>query len=152
MPAPGEEFPSVGMSRADEKSIAAGVARKPGSQEELNSLVFALKSSCPTADFARIIAETIHYLIHVQELSWAMEVYKSYNAMRTNISTTQTGRIETTRASKLEVEKQSRVLGEKQHEDTHILVELPVEEEVDALSCIELDSSLVLFFEYLSIG
>lgn len=124
--------------------------RKPGSQEELNSLVFTLKSSCPSDEYARIIADTIRYLIRVQELSLATEVYKSYNVMRTTIAKTQTERIVTTRAKKLEAEKQSRIVGEKGHEDPHILVELPVEKEVDELSCVELYSSLVEFFGYLS--
>jgi elongator complex protein 1 len=126
--------------------------KKPGSQEELNSLVFTLKSSCPSDDYARIIAETIHYLIRVKELALASEVYKSYNLMRNSISATQAERMETTRTNKLEAERRSRIIGEEHHEDPHILVELPVEKEVDELSCPELDSTLVEFFGFLSIS
>ena len=126
--------------------------KKPGSQEELNGLVFTLKSSCPDEDYVNIIAETIRYLIRVQELTLASEVFKSYNIMRQAVSKTQSDRMEKTRAEKLEAERKSREIGQDPNEDLHILVELPTEKEVDALSCAELESSLVGFFGYLSIS
>jgi elongator complex protein 1 len=124
--------------------------RKPGSQEELNSLVFALKGCCPNEEFAGIVSETIRYLVRVQELTLAIELYKRYKIMRESIAKLQTERMETARVQKLEAEKRSRGMIEGGPDDAHVLLELPEEKEVDSLSCASLEPSLVEFFGYLS--
>lgn len=124
---------------------------KPGSQEELNSLVFTLKSCCPSDEYASTITETIRYLIQVKELTLASEVYRSYNTMRRSVSDTQRERIERTMAERIAAETRSRGVGDVDQDDSHLLVDVPMEKEVDALMCAELDPSLVEFFEYLPI-
>ncbi len=122
---------------------------KPGSQEELNSLVFTMKTCCPNGEYAHIITQTIRYLIQVKELTLASEVFQSYNKMRENISSTQSLRIECSRADRIAAETRSRVVGEV--DDSHLLIEIPIEKEVDELTCAELKPSLVEFFDYLPI-
>ena len=127
------------------------IRRKPGSQEELTSLVFALKGCCPNLEYAGIVSETIRYLLRVQQLTIASEVYKRYNTMRDYIAKIQGDRIERTRLAKLEAEKRSRGMREEyQQDDAHVLIELPEEKEVDDLCCAPLERSLVEFFGYLS--
>lgn len=127
------------------------IRRKPGSQEELTSLVFALKGCCPNLEYAGIVSETIRYLLRVQQMTIASEVYKRYNTMRDYIAKIQGDRIERTRLAKLEAEKRSRGMREEyQQDDAHVLIELPEEKEVDDLCCAPLERSLVEFFGYLS--
>lgn len=123
--------------------------RKPGSQEELDSLVETLKAGCPNREYAVIVTSTIRYLIRVQELTIALEVYNRYNTMRASIAKIQSDRMEETRAGKLAAEKRSRGLIQGGPDDSHVLVELPLEKEVDALSCALLEPSLVDFFGFL---
>ena len=126
------------------------IRRKPGSQEELTSLVFALKGSCPNLEYAGILSETICYLLRVQQVTIASEVYKHYNTMRESIAKIQSERMETARLDKVEAEKRSRGTRDDGPDDAHVLVELPEEKEVDGLRCAPLESSLVEFFGYLS--
>jgi len=126
------------------------VRRKPGSQEELTSLIVALKGSCPDQEYASIISDTIRYLVRVQEMTLATELYKHYNVMGDSIAKTQSERMEVTRLLKVAAELRSRGMGDDGLDDAHILVELPEEKEVDALTCVPLDASLVEFFGYLS--
>jgi elongator complex protein 1 len=121
--------------------------QKPGSEEELKGLVTTLQVNCADADYAGTIADTIQFLIFVQQLALATEVFKSYNAMRDAIEKSQTERIEATTKEKVEAEHISRLEGE-QHDDNHVLVELPVEKVIDELTCVEIPESLRDFFSY----
>ena len=71
--------------------------------------------------------------------------------MREAIFKAQKERIETAAAEKAEAERQSREMAEPNHDDQYILLELPVEKDVDALSCAEIHVSLSEFFSYLSL-
>lgn len=123
--------------------------RKPGSEEELNALVFELKSSCPNAEYAEMISETVLFLIMTQQTSLAREVFDSYNRMRDAIMKCQTERIVAAKEEILNAERRSREVGEASEDDHHILVEIKIEEEVDALRCTDLQQSLDDFFIYL---
>ena len=58
-------------------------------------------------------------------------------------------RIQNTKKEKVEAELLTRSDGD-QNELNHILVDLPAEKIVDALSCAQLTTSLSDFFEFLS--
>jgi elongator complex protein 1 len=121
--------------------------RKPGSEEELKGIVASLRAACAGADYMHTIAETIRFLIFVQQLPLASEVFKRYNAMRNVIEQSRTERLEVTKKEKAELERISRQEGEN-HDENHILVELPIEKEMDALTCAEFPESLRDFFSF----
>ena len=122
--------------------------RKPGSEEELQGLVGLLKSSCPDSDFGATITETIQFLMVVQNLTLAQEVFNAYNRMRDSIDQSRLERMDDMTKEKAKAELLTRSQG-VEHDLIHILVDLPVEKEVDALSCALLATSLSDFFDFL---
>jgi elongator complex protein 1 len=124
-----------------------GKRMTPGSEEELQSLVATLKGACVDPEYAQTIAETCHFLVVVQHVDLAKELFESYTAVCDTLSRSQTERIDTTRDEKLMAERQLRKAGD-QHEDTFILIELPIEKEVDALSCPVVEQTLQDFFSF----
>lgn len=126
--------------------------RRPGSQEELNALVFALKGSCADREYAETISETIRYLVNVQELLLASEMFQRYNEMIESISTIQHKRIDDANTIKQQAQENIGRMAESSEDDGHVLFELPEEKVVDALSCAPLQSSLQELFGYLSLS
>mmetsp|Transcript_9680 Transcript_9680/g.20514 ORF Transcript_9680/g.20514 Transcript_9680/m.20514 type:complete len:584 (+) Transcript_9680:1065-2816(+) len=122
--------------------------RKPGSEEELQGLVGILKSSCPDLDYSSTITETIQFLMIVQNLPLARELFDGYNRMRDSIEKSQSERMENMTKEKNEAERLTRSHG-IEHELNHILVELPIEKEVDSMVCAQLATSLSDFFDFL---
>jgi elongator complex protein 1 len=122
-------------------------SRKPNAEEELKSLVTTLRFFCADMDYAQTISKTTRFLIFVQQLSLASEVFKRYNAMRDVIEKSRTERIEVTKREKAEAERTSRMEG-KHHDDNHVLVELPIEKEMDELTCAEFPENLRDFFTF----
>lgn len=122
--------------------------RKPGSVEELQGLVGVLKSTCPNSDYGATITETIQFLMLVQNLELARELFNAYNSMRESIEKSRLERIEKTAAEKQKATEMTRSHG-TEHDLNHILVDLPIEKVVDALSCAELASNLSDFFDFL---
>lgn len=120
-------------------------SRKPTVEEELKSLVNILRTSCADAVYVQTVEATIRYLIFVQQLSLASDVFNRYNSMRDAIEKSRVERVETTRKEKAEAERTARMQGE-QHDDNHVLVELPIEKEMDELACAVLPESLRDFF------
>ena len=122
--------------------------RKPGSVEELQGLVGVLKSTCPDSDYGATITETIQFLLLVQNLELARELFNAYNNMRESIEKSRLERIEKTTTEKEKATEMTRSHG-TEHDLNHILVDLPIDKVVDALSCAELDSNLSDFFDFL---
>lgn len=121
--------------------------RKQNIEAELKSLVGTLRSACADLDYAQVITETIQYLVFVQQVPLATELFQSYNKMCDSISNFRTERIAATEKEQSEAERNSRMEGE-QFEENHILVKLPIEKEMDELSCAELPQSLRDFFTF----
>ena len=125
--------------------------RRPGSEEEVNELAGSLKASCPDKTFAHTIAETIRFLIFVRNYSLSRDLFQRYNTMCSLIEKSRVKRIEDTALEKAEAERRSRHEGDNS-DDVLFLVDLPVEKEVDGLSCARLPESLVEFFNVASFG
>lgn len=126
--------------------------RKPGSVEELQGLVGILKSTCPDATYSATITETIDFLLLVQNLELAREVFEAYHRMRERMETSRLDRIETTRVEKEKASSSSTEMTQShgaEHEWNHILVDLPIETIVDELACAELATNLSDFFGFL---
>jgi hypothetical protein len=130
------------------KNKANKKKKRAGSEEELQGLVGMLKSTCPDSDYAAAIIETINFLMVVQNLPLAQELYTAYNRMCTSIEESKVDRLQNTKKEKAEAELLTRFHGD-QNELNHILVDLPAEKIVDALSCAQLTTSLSDFFEFL---
>jgi len=122
--------------------------RKPGSVEELQGLVGVLKSTFPDSKYGARITETIDFLLLVQNLDLARELFEAYNRMRESIEKSRLERIEKTTTEKQKASEMTRSHG-AEHEMQHILVDLPIEKVVDALVCAELATSLSDFFYFL---
>lgn len=142
--------------------------RRPGSAEELQALVNVLKSTCPDAGYAKVIGETIQFLIFAQQLPVAEDLFDAYNQMCNDIRACAIERMGKTALEKIGAQKhqqqeqnddemfvdgpQQQQEDEEQQQGTlnHLLVELPVEKEVDALTCAELSPSITDFFSLFS--
>ena len=84
----------------------------------------------------------------VQNLELARELFNAYNSMRESIEKSRLERIEKTTTEKQKATEMTRSHG-TEHDLNHILVDLPIEKVVDALSCAELASNLSDFFDFL---
>ena len=122
--------------------------RKPGSVEELQGLVGVLKSTCPDSDYGASITETIEFLMLAQNLELARELFNAYNRMRESIEKSRLERIEKATKEKEKASEMTRSHG-ADHDLNHILVDLPIEKVVDAMSCVELATNLSDFFDFL---
>jgi len=122
---------------------------KRGSEEELQGLIGMLKSSCPDSYYAATITETINFLVVVQKLPLAQELFSAYNCMSDSIEESIVERMQIMKREKAEAELLTRSEG-NQHELNHILVDLPSEKIVDGLSCSQLAINLSEFFGVLS--
>jgi hypothetical protein len=122
--------------------------RKPGSEEEVQGLVGIMKSTCPDAEYGATITETIQFLMLVQNLELARELFDAFNRMRESIERSRLERMEKTANEKAKASDMTRSDG-MEHDLNHILVNLPVEKEVDALLCAQLSTSLSDFFDFL---
>jgi elongator complex protein 1 len=118
-----------------------------GSEDELQSLIGALKAACVDSDYATTILETVQFLLIAHQVGLARELFEGYLSMSNAISLSQQKRIDATRNEKVEAERQSRKEGNL-HDDNYILVELPGEQDVDALSCPPIPASLQYFFSF----
>eukprot|EP00536_Pseudo-nitzschia_multiseries_P004484 jgi/Psemu1/253661/estExt_Genewise1Plus.C_740091 len=122
--------------------------KKPGSEEELQSLVGTLKYSCPDLEYSTTITETIQFLVVVQNFALAKALFEAYNSMRDSIEKSKIERIEKTIKEKKEAEELTRSHG-IENDLNHLLVDLPVEKEIDSLVCAELATTLSDFFDFL---
>ena len=125
--------------------------QKPGSEEELRELVGILKTTCPNTDYAEIISQTIHFLIFVQHLSLAEELFTAYLSCCDAISNSRSERLAIVVKERAEAEVLTRSEGE-QHDLSHLLVDLPIEKEVDVIQCADLDTNLSDFFAFIVDG
>ena len=116
-----------------------------GSEEELQSLVTIMKAACVDMGLSQTISETCQFLLVWDHGNLARDLFDSYNTMCDSINKSQQERIETTRDERISAERQSRKEGEN-FDDNYLLVELPVEQVVDALSCPSLEDSLIDVF------
>jgi hypothetical protein len=136
-----------GKKKKKKKSKKRGPAArrmKPGSEEELKSLVMTLESNILYDEYYGVIAETIPFLAQAGKLSLAQTLYEAYNDLKTVVEMSQSKRVETGAKEKEQVERASRKEGIIYE---HITLEC--EERVDALRCKEMPDALNKFFSFL---
>ncbi|KAG7349815.1 IKI3 family protein [Nitzschia inconspicua] len=121
--------------------------QKPGSVEELQELVGVMKASCPNSHYSTTISDTIRFLILVGQTSLAEEVYFGFQQMVERIVKSKLERIKTNVEEKNEAAALTRTEGD-QLDLSHLLIELPIEKEVDEITCIPLDAGLLGHFHF----
>lgn len=122
--------------------------QKPGSHDELLGLVNSLKTLCPDNNYANAVGETIQFLILVQQLPLAKELYDGYNHMCDSIGTSLADGLDRIAKEKAEVELQLHAEG-GHHEASHQAAVLPIEKEVDVLFPSRFDPNLLELFNYI---
>lgn len=118
---------------------------RPGSEEELKSLVSTLKSSCIDVDYATIIGEAALFLSQVGRSDLARQLFHSFENLKKAISECQQKRIEETLKNRLLMERKARMEGTDQQPIT-----LACEAEVDGLLCESLSDVLADLFSFFS--
>ena len=116
---------------------------RAGSEEELKSLVSALKANCVQNEHSVSIAHTILFLSRVGKFEVGHELYKAYKAAETEICTCQLQRIESNSKERADSVKKAGMEGVGE-----MPIFLPCEKEVDALKCPELPYALHELFSF----
>lgn len=116
---------------------------KPGSEEELQSLVVKLKETVIDKELSQIVSETIRFLSQVQKISIALEVFEGYESLKALVESSQLERIHKDSEALKAEEKDSRMEG-KFYEKTI----LDCEDEVNNLRCAELPELLQSLSKY----
>mmetsp|Transcript_12530 Transcript_12530/g.18394 ORF Transcript_12530/g.18394 Transcript_12530/m.18394 type:complete len:1016 (+) Transcript_12530:1090-4137(+) len=117
---------------------------RPGSEEELKSLVVDLEISCVKPDYACIVDDTILFLSQVGHIDLSHELFRSYENLRKAIDKCQIERMTEAASEKIETERIARKEGTS---DTPIT--LKCEAAVDALQCKELSGVVCELFSFL---
>jgi len=110
---------------------------KPGSEEELQSLVVKLKDTVIDKELSQIVSETIRFLSQVQKISIASELFEGYESLKALVESSQLERIQQDSEAQKAEEKNSRKEG-RFYEKTI----LDCEDEVNNLRCAELPELL----------
>lgn len=138
------KFNKLGKEKKKKKKRQRNKRIRPGSEEELKSLVNTLKVSCADPSYCEIIADTVTFLGQVGKLDLARQLFESYNTMKAEIASVQKERIDGARYEKEEHERKARREGFDEP-----LIVLEVESDVDSFSCAELPETLHHLFFYL---
>lgn len=110
---------------------------KPGSEKELEELIATLKYSCPTDHFARLIAETIEFLLQSDKAAVGKLLLEAYQDLTSSVEESQNCRMDKDKARRREQESHDREEGRLHEAPQH-----PCEIEIDSLRVLRLKDSL----------
>jgi elongator complex protein 1 len=127
------KFNNIGRKKKKKKTRRERLGKKPGSEEELQSLVTKVKSSAIDPEHSAIISETIRFLCQVGKVSFALQIYNGYEELKQFIEKYQTERIEKDSQAVKDEEQRARREGQ-----FHEKVVLDCEEEVNNARCADL--------------
>jgi elongator complex protein 1 len=116
---------------------------KPGSEEELASLVNKLNDNVISVNSALLIAETIRFLSQVEMTLHGKDLYDEYENLKTCIKQVQEDRVASATLKEVEEEREYRQEG-KYYER----VILDCEKDVDRLTCADLPREIHDLFSY----
>jgi vacuolar-type H+-ATPase subunit I/STV1 len=138
------KFNNIGQKKKKKKTTRKErLGLKPGTEEELQSLVSRLKENVADQEFSEIVSETIRFLSQVGEIGVAMEVYKGYESFRTLVDQNQSERIENDVQTLKEEEQKARRDGQ-----FYDRVTLECEAEINSLRCTDLPKLIHDLFVY----
>ena len=135
-----------GQKKKKKKKKTGKKKMKPGSQEELQSLVSALKSSVVDAMYSSILADALFYLSNNGETELARTVFEGYLRLEEAVLNSQRERIAAVKIEEQSTEKPTG--GDFLPEN----FKLPCESEVDALRCTPLPSDVHKLFSFFGSG
>ena len=127
------KFNNIGRKKKKKRTRREKNGTKPGSEEDLKSLVSKLKNGVVDQEHSTIISETIRFLSQVGKISFALEVYDGYKEMKQSIEKCQRERIDNDSKKVADEEHKSRREGQFQER-----IVLECEEEVNRLQCADL--------------
>jgi hypothetical protein len=139
------KFNGRGKKNKEKKKKRHGKKNKirPGSEEELTSLVSTLKSCCIDEEYAATISATTLFLSQVGRTDLSQQVFDNYEELRKALAVCQSDRIQDTMKNRLIMERKARMEGMD-----HPPITLSCEAEVDVLQCAALSGILADFFEF----
>ena len=118
---------------------------RPGSEEELQSLVQTLRGNCIDEAYREIIADTVTFLVQNGKLNVARSIFDNYESLCVTIAQTQQERKDAQRKRDDEVHANARLEGwGNATRSVHA-----VEAEVDAIMCLRLPSVHVQLFSFI---
>eukprot|EP01083_Nonionella_stella_P309044 1092964_1 len=122
------KFNNIGRKKKKKKATRRErIGTKPGSEEELQNLVWTLKSNVIDSAYASIITETTQFLCQVDQLGVAIDLYHAYRSLEDSIIRHRNDRIENETRNREEEEVKARKEGQFYEK-----VKLECEEEVKA--------------------
>jgi hypothetical protein len=131
------KFNSIGKKKEKKKRKRQRRKTKPGSEEELRSLVTLLRVTCVDEEYSGTISDTALFLSQVGHFDLSQEIYESFERLRASIESLQCRRIEEAATERREAIREARIEGLDNSPIT-----LKCEAEVDALRCQKLAESL----------
>jgi IkappaB kinase complex, IKAP component len=138
------KFNNIGRKKKKKKTTRKErLGLKPGTEEELQSLVSKLKESVADQELSDIVSETIRFLSQVGETAVAMEVYKAYELFKALVDQNQCERVEKDVQTFKEEEQTARREGHFYEKVT-----LECEAEINRLRCSDLPNLIHDFFVY----
>lgn len=125
------KFNNIGRKKKKKKKTRRErLGLKPGSEEELKSLVTKLKNSAIDSQQSSIISETIRFLCQVGKVSLASQIYSGFEELNQLIETCQEERIAKDNKAVKDEELRARREGQ-----FHEKIVLECEEEVNSIRC-----------------
>jgi hypothetical protein len=138
------KFNNIGRKKKKKKKTRRErLGKKPGSEEELQSLVTKLKNSVIDSNHSTIISETIRFLCQVGKISFAMQIHGAYEELKELIDKNQAERIQKDMETVAEEEKIARKEGQFNEK-----IVLECEEEVNKIRCTDLPQLIHDLFAY----
>mmetsp|Transcript_26657 Transcript_26657/g.39433 ORF Transcript_26657/g.39433 Transcript_26657/m.39433 type:complete len:1504 (-) Transcript_26657:138-4649(-) len=132
------KFNNIGRKKKKKKATRRErIGTKPGSEEELQNLVWTLQSNVIDSTYASIITETAQFLCQVDQLGVAIELYHAYCSFEESVITHRNDRIENETRNREEEEVKARKEGQFYEK-----VKLECEEQIDKLCCTHLPQLL----------
>ena len=137
-----------GDKKRKKKKKSKGKSKKirPGSEEELNSLVSALKSSCVDSEYMKVIEELILFLTQVQIVGPAKNLFVAYEGFKNRVNQSQNERLLQSEKRRIQLKKSA---GKSGHGNGDEDLELDCEQDVNALCVEKLPKHLAKIFSYI---
>mmetsp|Transcript_12116 Transcript_12116/g.18403 ORF Transcript_12116/g.18403 Transcript_12116/m.18403 type:complete len:1023 (+) Transcript_12116:1313-4381(+) len=137
------KFNNIGKKKKKKKTRREKMRPKPGSEEELKSLIATMKENMIDDEHFQTIVETIKFLSQVGMIEFAKTLFDEYEIFRARIAASQRRRLEEMKQKAKEEERSARREGQFYEK-----IVLDCEANVDSFCCQELPGVVHTFFSY----
>jgi len=137
-----------GKKKSKKKKKTRGKSNKirPGSQEELSSLISAMKTSCLDEDYKRVIGETIMFLAQTNQIFISQQLFSSHENFKSRINKSQSERITNVEKEREEIKRLAWKLG---HNNDYFPSKVGCEEEINDLRVDDFPDYISTVFNYI---